>query len=306
MIFHRQWQINFPASGYSKKFYIQTICDDNSISTMNKKSYEIEGHSGKTISIDLSFPDLYRSLIIFVHGFKGFKDWGSHNLMANYFAENGMAFLKFNFSHSGVSLHSPDDFSDLESFGANTFTKELYDLNKVITFAQSGEQFPAPDKINLIGHSRGGGISIIQTAHDKRISKLVTWASVSRFRSLWMMEQEEKWREEGVIFVENSRTRQQMPLSVDLLSDLEQNSERLDILEAALKIKQPWLIVHSEADTTVPLEQALELNRQQRENNIFILSDSDHVFGARHPWTDVKLPSTLQRVCDTTISFFKE
>mgnify|MGYP003575224976 CR=1 FL=1 len=272
---------------------------------MIKNDYTIEGAAGKTIRIDLTAPENYETMVVFVHGFKGFKDWGTHNLTAEYFAGHGFAFLKFNFSHNGTGPDSPEEFVDLDAFASNTFTKELFDLEQVITLISSGQAFPAPQSINLIGHSRGGGISIIQTADDKRIRKLVTWASVSRFRSLWMTEQEEKWREEGVVHIENARTKQQMPLKKELLFDLEHNSERLDILDAARRISQPWLIIHAEEDNTVPVEQALELNRQQTQNNILLISGSDHVFGARHPWNEAKLPEALNRVCDATIDFFK-
>mgnify|MGYP002020764100 CR=1 FL=1 len=35
------------------------------------------------------------------------------------------------------------------------------------------------NSINLLGHSRGGGISLLKTAEDSRISKVVSWASPS-------------------------------------------------------------------------------------------------------------------------------
>ena len=36
-------------------------------------------------------------LVIFVHGYKGYKDWGAWDLMAEKFAEAGFFFVKFNF-----------------------------------------------------------------------------------------------------------------------------------------------------------------------------------------------------------------
>ena len=42
-----------------------------------------------------------KPLVIFCHGYKGFKDWGPWHLVAKAFAEAGFFFLKFNFSHNG-------------------------------------------------------------------------------------------------------------------------------------------------------------------------------------------------------------
>ena len=70
--------------------------------------------------------------IIYVHGFKGFKDWGSSNEVANTFAENGFLYLKFNFSHNGVTAEHPIDFVDLDAFGNNNYFIEFHELCLVI------------------------------------------------------------------------------------------------------------------------------------------------------------------------------
>ncbi|WP_207422723.1 alpha/beta hydrolase family protein [Desertivirga brevis] len=266
---------------------------------------KIKGSSSKPIPIDY-YPAQQEQapIIIFVHGFKGFKDWGTHRLCAEFFNNKGFSFLKFNFSHNGITEDQTDIFNDLEAFGENTFSRELFDLDEVITFVLSGEAFPAPEKLFLIGHSRGGGVSIIQTAEDPRISKLVTWASISRFNTLWKPEQEEDWKREGVIYTTNARTKQEMPLNLALLEDFEHNSERLNISNAASAIRQPWLIIHGDSDTAVPVEQAQELHRQNNKSFLRVVNGGDHVFGARHPWTEKILPPVLEEVCEETVNFF--
>jgi dienelactone hydrolase len=271
------------------------------------QNYSISGSDSKPIHIDLFLSDAPgpRPIVIFAHGFKGFKDWGTHNLVAKYFAENGLNFLKFNFSHNGVGKSSGDVFDDMEGFATNTFSKELFDLNQVITSALSGERFNPPTELFLIGHSLGGGLSIIQTSEDKAISKLVTWASISSFRNLWSPQQEKQWIETGILHFVNSRTNQQMPIYSTLLDDLTENSERLDILAAAQKISQPWLIVHGENDPAVPVEHAKELHKQQQQNALLIIPGADHVFCAKHPWDQEHLPPALKEACDATTAFFK-
>jgi len=268
---------------------------------------QILGSERKPVLIDYILSDrIDAPMVIFVHGFKGFKDWGTHSVVAQYFADNGCSFLKFNFSHNGMSKDGIDVFDDLETFALNTFSKELNDLNEVITYVKSGEAFPPPSKIILVGHSLGGGISILQANTDVRVDKLVTWASISNFRGLWNVDYESYWRKEGVIYMSNSRTNQQMPLYLDVLTDLERNAKKLDILEAAQSLKQPWLIIHGDADSTVTVEQAQLLKRQHPTSYLMVLENADHVFNAQHPWTEDFLPEALKQACDSTISFIRQ
>src|SRR5215813_9636833 len=111
-------------------------------------------------------------LLIFVHGYKGYKDWGAWNIMAEKFAEAGFFFVKFNFSHNGTIVEDPHNFADLEAFGNNNYSKELSDLGVVIDHFAQHEKVD-DQKIILMGHSRGGGISIIKTFEDERINGLI-------------------------------------------------------------------------------------------------------------------------------------
>ena len=55
----------------------------------------IKGSKDKKILMDITFPTKSNNkLIIFSHGFKGFKDWGCFNLISKNFAQNGFTFLR--------------------------------------------------------------------------------------------------------------------------------------------------------------------------------------------------------------------
>jgi pimeloyl-ACP methyl ester carboxylesterase len=273
---------------------------------IKNQTFTIPGARGRNMLMDLTYDDQNPKapLVIFAHGFKGFKDWGTHHLVARFFAENGFRFLKFNFSHNGTTPDKPLDFVDLIAFSENTFTIELDDLSAVIDFACNGSAMPAAAQVNLIGHSMGGGISIIKTAEDKRINKLVTMASISSFRNLWPKESEEQWRIQGIMYIHNARTGQQMPLKSTLLDDLEAHPSRLNIIDKAAAIKQPWLIVHGDADTSVPVSHAKELKAAQPNAELLIIPEADHVFGASHPYGKDTLPAHLKEFCLRTVEFF--
>ena len=272
------------------------------------QSFTIEGAEGKPILMDLSFKTSQEEnpMVIFVHGFKGFKDWGAYNLVAEYFVKHGFRFLKFNFSHNGTRPESPLEFTDLGAFGGNTFSKEFTDLDLVISFVKSGIEFQAPANLSLIGHSRGGGTCIIQAAKDQRVSKIVTWAAIADFRSLWKKEDEIEWQKKGVIFNFNSRTKQYTPLKIDLLHDLEKNSKSFDILQAAGRIKKPWLILHGDQDENVLTGEAIKLKENCSNAELFIVPYANHVFGASHPFTKEELPLALQLTCEKSVEFLRK
>jgi predicted dienelactone hydrolase len=78
--------------------------------------------------------------------------------MAQKFAEVGFFFVKFNFSHNGTTIKKPTDFADLEAFGQNNFSKEMSDYDEVLNYFCNHDKVDS-EKIAIIGHSRGGGIS---------------------------------------------------------------------------------------------------------------------------------------------------
>lgn len=273
---------------------------------ITKANFTLKGADDKLILGDITFDDDLKNtpVILFAHGFKGYKDWGAHHLVANYFAENGYRYLKFNFSHSGVPVDDPRDLTDLAAFGENTFSKELFDLKQVIDFIAQTCGHEA--EINLIGHSRGGGLSIIAAANDDRISKLITWSAISDFKNLWKAAQEAQWEKDGVMYITNSRTKAQMPLNISLLRDYQENSERLNIMEAAKRINVPWLIVNGTNDQSVTVESAEKLHLASPKSSLEIVQNADHVYGASQPYLEETLPHDLQEVCEKCLVFLRE
>ncbi len=271
-----------------------------------QNSFSINGSGNKPIYGDITFDNKGSLLpvIIFMHGFKGFKDWGAHNLVARYFAQNGYCYVKFNTSHSGVTASNPHDVTDLESFANNTISKELADLNAVIDLVEKTLDTSAG--ITLIGHSRGGGLSIIESASDVRIKKLITWSAISDFSSLWKKEQEDGWKQAGKIYVTNARTKEQMPLNKILLEDFEENKLLYNILAAARKINIPWLIIHGDEDVNVPFEKAQELANANPESKLIKIQQANHVYGATHPYEAQHLPGQLLKVCEKCLTFLND
>lgn len=272
----------------------------------------INGSLDKPIPIDVSFKDnnIPKDVVIFCHGFKGFKDWGPFNDIATRFAENDMFFIKFNFSFNGTTINNPTEFDDLKAFGNNNFTTELNDLDKVINWLSNNNTIDNNinhNKISLFGHSRGGGISILKANEDTRIYKLVSWASPSNFLNrLPKMAKLETWKNAGVAYIYNGRTKQNMPMYYQFYLDCQSNLLRLNIENAVKNINIPFLIVHGTNDTTVDISNAYDLKKWNPDAKLHIVDEADHVLGAFHPYNLEDFPYALNNAINKTISFLKD
>ncbi len=274
-----------------------------------EKNYILEREGKKPILIDTFYTEEQQQqpIVIFCHGYKGFKDWGAWDVMAKTLATSGCCFVKFNFSHNGGTMANPIDFPDLEAFGNNNYSKELEDLNDVIDWAQ--ERFKDhtnvhTENICLIGHSRGGGIAILKASEDPRINKLVTLASVSDFGSRFGSEPEIKaWKEDGVKFVKNGRTKQNMPHYYQFFEDFKAHEDRLHIETATRALTLPMLIIHGDKDTSVSIDEAYNIYDWSSNSLLEIVADADHVFNTKHPWSKDTLSSELDKVTKRLIRF---
>ncbi len=276
---------------------------------MIKKSILIQGKHQKPILIDYRYLDnaLQKPVIIFCHGYKGFKDWGAWNLMANALTEAGFCFIKFNFSYNGGTKEQPIDFPDLEAFGNNNYSIELDDLDSVINWVCLNIKLSSQTNLNnitLLGHSRGGGIVTIKAEEDLRITSVITLASVSDYKVRFPKDEAfEVWEKNGVYFVENGRTKQQMPHYFRFYTDFVENENRLTIQRAVSNMKIPHLIIHGDEDASVSVEEAKKLHKWNPNSRLEIIEGANHVFGASQPWTENNLPKYLEKVIDIIKSF---
>jgi pimeloyl-ACP methyl ester carboxylesterase len=271
----------------------------------------ILGKHSKPIVTDVFYNETHqpKKVVIFCHGYKGFKDWGAWNLMATKFAKAGFFFVKFNFSHNGGTAENPIDFPDLEAFGNNNYTKELDDLETVLDWVSSEEKFKNEinmDDISVIGHSRGGGIVLLKANEDARIKKVISLAAVADIGSRSSITGDlENWKKDGVKYVVNGRTKQQMPHFYQFYEDFKANEERLNIQKAVEKIEIPQLVIHGDKDTSVSVDEAHKIHSWNPNSILEIIENADHVFNVSHPWEKEKVSKELEEVTTICIEFLK-
>ncbi len=270
---------------------------------MNGEPHIIEREGDAPILIDQRGPR-EGEVVIFCHGYKGYKDWGCWNLLADYLSEHSIGVVKFNFSKNGGTMLEPIDFPDLESFAHNNYSQEVKDLKDVIDAVEQEFGFSS---LTLIGHSRGGGIVSLVAAQDTRVDKLITLASVSDFSNRFPKDKHlELWKERGVYHVQNGRTGQNMPHYYQFFEDYLKNREQLNIRKAVSSLEIPHLIIHGANDDAVNVNEAFNLKSWHPQADLKIIENTGHTFGSKQPWESDSMPRELEDVAELIVDFMAE
>ena len=276
-----------------------------------KHKFSLKNSINKLINGDVYYPNNSYGLplIIILHGFKGWKDWGFAPYISETFAINECISLIFNFSMNG----SPDDtgyLTEPENFANNTISRELEDVLQIIDAFPKGDIIPIDlveklwnGNIYLLGFSLGGGISILTGLTCNKINKVCLWSSISSF-NWYTPRQIEQWKKDGFFEFKNTRTNQVLRMNIGYLNDYYQNEETFNILERIKHLKSELMIVHSDDDITVPIKEANKLieaaNKELLKNNI--LKKTSHTFGVEHPFK--RTTKQLEEALDYTLKFF--
>jgi len=242
--------------------------------------------------------------LVFVHGFKGFKDWGFGPYLGEYLANKGFFVITFNFSHNGVG-ENKTEFTELEKFAKNTFSREIKELNEIISaFRNDFFEVKGNTPLGLIGHSRGGAIVLLTASKRNDVDSIVTWAAISRL-DRYSKRQNQEWRKKGFFEILNTRTNKMMRLDIELLNDIENNSNSSLNIENALKnLNIPLLIAHGEQDLAVPIAEAEQLYKwsDKSRTEFYKLFSTGHTFDIVHPFNGTS--EKFDKLLDKTTNFF--
>ena len=269
----------------------------------------IDGHH---LTVDLFLPEMpgseKLSVSIYCHGFKGFKDWGFVPHIHEFMVTENRALLTFNYSHNGVDKR---DFDALDLFAANTIGQELRDMESIARWIQeeATETYHLhPEKLDWIGHSRGGGnVWVFSALFPQYVRKIVTWASINNYEHLFRDIDKEKWKADGITHITNARTQQEMPMNWMIYEEFESNRELYDIVKSAQKLDKPALIIHGSNDSAVPILQAEKLAESCMHAIFIKVPNQDHTFGTFHPMKSLEQAShAFWLVLDNTLEFLEE
>ncbi|MFA6954634.1 MAG: alpha/beta hydrolase [Thermoanaerobaculia bacterium] len=250
----------------------------------SKTHFEILSAEGLPIRGVLEIPEAPIALVVTVHGFKGFKEWGFFPWTSEAFAASHIASCRFDMSRGGITEGS-ETFDRLDLFADDTYSIEVDDLTRVVAHARKGEglwELP----LFLFGHSRGGAIAILGSREIEGVTGVITWSSIAKLHR-WDDATVERWRRDGFMEFENARTKQVMRVSTRLLDDLDANRERLDFTRTLAESRLPILVLHGAADESVPVEEATVLHELAQNAPMVVIESATHTYGAIHPLINV-------------------
>jgi len=190
-------------------------------------NFQILKSDNLTINCDLrSIPENRKKpLVIFLHGFKSFRNWGFIPFCCEFFAKNGFMVINFDYSMNGI-IDSEKSIFDTEIFARQTISSHLNDFIYLI------EKIKAKDivindylarywnnQVFTIGHSMGGAISLL--GYDKvRQDKIVLWATISQIDRN-TERQKQIWKEKGYTEIKIMPSEQILHLNYSYIEDKE-------------------------------------------------------------------------------------
>lgn len=200
-----------------------------------------------------------KRLIVLGHGVTGNKDRPFVVALANGLAAAGINALRISFSGNGAS---GGNYAD------STISKEVADLGSVLD-AYAGWQ------LGYIGHSMGGAVGVLRASQDERIRLLVSLAGMVRTAAFAQREFGTVKPGSGFMWDD-----EKCPLSQAYMDDLAQIGT---VLDAAPKIKVPWLLVHGTEDDVVPIQDSKDILIRAGSDVKFVpLQGANHVFAGEH------------------------
>ena len=221
--------------------------------SISLKNEVYTGSNNRQSLYDIEIPENWNGkLVIFMHGYMGFKDWGCWNLVGDVFIKRDFGFLKYNVSHNGCSIQNATEFVDLEAFAFNNYMREIEDFESILETAYS--HVPQHTDIYLIGHSRGGGLALLQS-QNKHVKKIASWAGIADIGKRFPTGQAlENWKKEKYRYTKNGRTGQEMPHHIEQYNNYIENKDRLDIESYCRANENAAYVIHGKEDLSVSID----------------------------------------------------
>ncbi|MCX8054962.1 MAG: alpha/beta hydrolase [Ignavibacteria bacterium] len=250
-----------------------------------------------------------KTLFLFLHGFKAFRNWGFYPYLCEKVAENDIISVRFDFSLSAV-VDGERLIYNSELFAQNTVSKEVQDVQDFLE-ALEKQEIPIDynnwnGEIVLCGHSRGAAIAILTANLSPRIKKLVLLSPIATF-DRYSDRQKDLWRRNGYVEFKLVHSQQKLRLNYSYLEDILLNADKFNLPKAIANVEQPILIIHGKQDLTVTPKEAYELAHSVKNKEKFrflLLDKAGHGFNSAHPFDGTN--QVLEKLIVEVVNFINE
>ena len=200
-------------------------------------------------------------LVILCHGFLSHKDSSKYRRLAQVFAQESIATIRFDFRGCGESEGLLPESS---------ISRRWRDLQRVAAKSLSLESFDG--RLGLLGSSLGGYLALLEASNNSKVGCTVAWSTPSHLIDL----------------AKRLPQVSQVEFSQECLEDL----LRIELLPR-IKNVEKVLIVHGEKDQQVPSDHASRLYEVLNEPKaLHILEGADHRFSASE-WREEAISLTI-------------
>ena len=217
------------------------------ISEMGQKLFFKNSKGDKLCGV-LSNPsgDKSKPIIILVHGFHSSKNTKSFFQIRELLEKKNISTFRFDIYGHGES----------EGLFENiTISEAVDDILQVIEFLKN----QGYKRIGLLGSSFGGNASIIVATKTNDLFVLALKSPVSNYlertHKLLSKQEIKEWKEKGYRMIEDDG--EKYKVNYDYYDDFKNN----DGYKVAPKITVPTLIIHGDADESVPVEQSIKISK---------------------------------------------
>lgn len=283
---------------------------------MMKAYFELSNQNCDLIKGDLRVPvpnSITQSipLIIFSHGFKGFRNWSFIPFVCESFANSGFCVINFDFSLNGI-IDDINQVYDDTVFRRNKVSTEVDDLSILLQTIITSK-FPISNfydywngEIYLAGHSLGGAVSILCADKYEEIKKISLWASISNLDRN-TQRQKDIWKDKGATEIVIASTGQKLSLDFDYIVDKDTNYPDGALIRKMSELVKPVQIIHPENDLTVKIKEAYDLKSTEsinRKRILNVIERAGHTFNSRHPFGEVP-PEPVKKTIRMALDFLK-
>jgi len=230
---------------------------------MKIENISFKNSKGQKLAGKLWTPAKFKHTIVLANGIGNTKDHWEELSWPKNLADKGFRVLTFDFRGRGQSEGKFDE---------TTLTTNIDDLKCAIGFLNS--------PIILIGQSFGGTTAICIAARDKRIRCLVTRAAANNLDEWTGGKRLAEAKKKGY----TTGAEPWKKYTLELFEDM----RRHKVLDKARKVKVPWLILHGDKDTNVPLHHAKDFYAAAKcEKKLAIIKGADHGFSSKKADSEV-------------------